>query len=572
MAPLANPTRERNERIVELYRSGVTLQEIGDRFGVTRERVRQIVARAEGAPKRRTGRAGNDAGRASSERVRLRIGNLAKAVLVTGQAYQDPKDALNEFVSNAADEYAELGSRGERVRVLLRRKGKRPVIAIDDVGRGMDPIRLRQVARSLFESSKAGDARTLGEKAIGLLAFQQLGGRCDVVSRAEGSEETWTLRLERGRADASLARERRRPRQLAGTTVYLTELEPEVLRVLTQRKVVDYLRRRRSAALARGDYTIEVVEGRSAELVTAEEPQGVRIEIPAQPTLWGRIEFALYVAPDAVRQRRVAVVGRAGTTIIDDLAELDEFEHEPWISGHVSGQILFEALQQSTGRRAVLLDRDAFPVFRDAVRSVEPVVARTVDQVRREVDAQTADRLSDTLRRIFGRVLKELADLENPMRTLVGSEIGDGGLLDPVETDGRDGAGPDQGDAGDSEPTLDDLSPVTPPPPPPSDDPASNDARPDRSRSRNLPTVAPDPEPGHARSRFDPDGGIVFFNDRHSDYLLVKGDESSLLDYLSTLVAKEYVVYNNPRASSEDIGEEMVRMLIRVRRHLPRRR
>ena len=42
-----------------------------------------------------------------AERVRLRIGNLAKAVLVTGQAYQDPKDALNEFVSNAADEYAQ---------------------------------------------------------------------------------------------------------------------------------------------------------------------------------------------------------------------------------------------------------------------------------------------------------------------------------------------------------------------------------------------------------------------------------------------------------------------------------
>lgn len=35
---------------------------------------------------------------AEGERVRLRIGNLAKAVLVTGQAYQEPKDALNEFV------------------------------------------------------------------------------------------------------------------------------------------------------------------------------------------------------------------------------------------------------------------------------------------------------------------------------------------------------------------------------------------------------------------------------------------------------------------------------------------
>ena len=48
------------------------------------------------------------------ERVRLRIGNLAKAVLVTGQAYQDPKDALNEFVSNAADDYAEAGLVGAR--------------------------------------------------------------------------------------------------------------------------------------------------------------------------------------------------------------------------------------------------------------------------------------------------------------------------------------------------------------------------------------------------------------------------------------------------------------------------
>ena len=46
-----------------------------------------------------------------AERFRLRIGNMAKAVLVSGQAYQDPKDALNEFVSNAADEYVEAGSR-----------------------------------------------------------------------------------------------------------------------------------------------------------------------------------------------------------------------------------------------------------------------------------------------------------------------------------------------------------------------------------------------------------------------------------------------------------------------------
>jgi hypothetical protein len=50
----------------------------------------------------------------------------------------------------------------------------------------------------------------------------------------------------------------------------------------------------------------------------------------------------------------------------------------------------------------------------------------------------------------------------------------------------------------------------------------------------------------------------------------LKADEQALLDYLATLVAKEYVVYNNPRAASDELAEEMVRMLIPVRRHLPK--
>jgi hypothetical protein len=43
-------------------------------------------------------------------------------------------------------------------------------------------------------------------------------------------------------------------------------------------------------------------------------------------------------------------------------------------------------------------------------------------------------------------------------------------------------------------------------------------------------------------------------------------------DYLATLVAKEYVMFNHRRSTSEELGEEMVRMLVRVRRHLRKRR
>ena len=69
----------------------------------------------------------------------------------------------------------------------------------------------------------------------------------------------------------------------------------------------------------------------------------------------------------------------------------------------------------------------------------------------------------------------------------------------------------------------------------------SRTARADRRRSTHLPSVEADPSPGEARSRFDDERGVVLFNDRHADFLMVKDDEASLLDYLATLVAKEYV-------------------------------
>ncbi|MEA2716337.1 MAG: hypothetical protein QOI99_654, partial [Actinomycetota bacterium] len=193
------------------------------------------------------------------------------------------------------------------------------------------------------------------------------------------------------------------------------------------------------------------------------------------------------------------------------------------------------------------------------------------EKLVREVDSQAADRLAETLRRIFGRVLKELADLDNPMRTPIGDEPGEGGLFERLKpggtgasTNGSSGAAAPPGlpELPELEDTTDDAPTGLPP----------REARPDRRRTTDLPSVCPDPHPRDARSRFEADTGIVFYNDRHEDYLVVRDDEAGLLDYLATLVAKEYVVYNNPRAANDDLAEEMVRMLVRVRRHLPKRR
>jgi hypothetical protein len=338
--------------------------------------------------------------------------------------------------------------------------------------------------------------------------------------------------------------------------------------------VFDDLRRRRATALARGDYIIEVASGRTVERVTPEKPVGVQLDIPPRDTLWGLIEFSLHVTPRPDAQRRVAAVGRAGTTIVDSITELEEFDHAPWNTGQVGGEVIFEALEQTSGRRAILRDRDAFPLLVDAVASVEPVVLRAAERLAREVDVANAGRVSDEVRRIFARVLRELADLDNPMRTLVGQEEGDDGLFATVDVpdSANVGAGDlersydvDEGQSPPSWPS-DPSSSFGPPLSPPTDSSRTAAAQ----RSRHLPTLLPDPQPGRGRSRFDVDDGIVYFNDTHPDFQMVKESEPALLDYLTTLVAKEYVVYNNPRVLPDDLGEEMVRMLVRLRRHLRR--
>jgi len=501
----------------------------------------------------------------AAKKIRLRIGSVKKAVLIAGQTYQDPKDALNEFVSNAADEYAETERVGERIRIVMRRRGKYPTIVIDDTGRGMSPERLEEVARNLFNSAKAGDDRTLGEKAIGMLAFQQLGAKLDIVSRAEGSAETHVLKLTRGEVNATIDREKRRVRDRPGTSIYLGHLDKEVLRMVTQRKIVAYLRQRRASALAAGLYEIEVIEGTKREFVTPEEPDGVKVALRAHETLWGLLEFALYVAPPGTT-RSVAVVGRAGTTIIDDLTAMEEFEHQPWVGDQVSGRIQFAALQQSAGRRAILRDDDAWPVFVEVVKSVEPLIEAMAKRVRAELDRDTADRMGDQIRKIFSRVLKELDDLDNPMRTPMGDDEGEGGLLSGLESPGGSGSAPgDDEENAERAPSIDDLSPD---PGPDQLPPLPEGAKPSGRRAKRLPTVAVDPSPGHDRSRFDAEASIVLYNQDHPDFLMLKDDEFAMLDYLATLVAKEYVVYNNPMAAPDELAEEMVRMVVRVRRHM----
>ena len=185
----------------------------------------------------------------------------------------------------------------------------------------------------------------------------------------------------------------RRVAPAPGTTVFLSELDPDVLRILTQRKVVDTC----GVAAVRRWHEGTTNRGRRGPLRGAglpEEPEGVRLAIPARAHACGVASSSLSTWPPDGRRRRVAVVGRAGTTIMDDIAELEEFAghlDRPGVGpGRVRGP-------RSRPQAAVRSSATAtpFPLFVEAVKAVESPVARTVERIAQEVDEQTTDRLSD---------------------------------------------------------------------------------------------------------------------------------------------------------------------------------
>ncbi len=62
----------------------------------------------------------------------------------------------------------------------------------------------------------------------------------------------------------------------------------------------------------------------------------------------------------------------------------------------------------------------------------------------------------------------------------------------------------------------------------------------------------------------------MLYNREHPDYLLAKDDDTTLLDYLSTLVAKELSSTTTRAPPAPSSGRRWF-MLVRVRRYLPRR-
>jgi hypothetical protein len=496
----------------------------------------------------------------SARVIPLRIANPGKNLRYLGQVYGDPRDALNEFVSNAADEYAQAGPAGRTIRITLRRSGRLPQIVVSDDGRGMTRERLEAVAGNLCESEKAAllDAdRVIGEKGIGVLAFAAFAEQCDIVSRAEGEPGTSRLRLRRGAEMCEIGEEAERPRSRSGTDVYLTGIGKDTWRVFTISKLAEYFRVRRRQALLTGEYAIELAEGRKALVVRPEVYKGIPFEAAPVRTPFGLIRLHLYLWPTPAAGRSVAVVGKGGTTIVDDLATLDDFAHSPWNTGQVQGEAVFPALEQTTGRKGVVRDAERFPLFARALHDLESGLTADLKRLTQEHRERMDRELFLRLREIFARVLRELSDLENPLRASVADPTGTPGPGEMGE-EAAPGMRRPSGAEGGERPAVAEIDPEAP--------------GVARQRQRPAPAwrvLSFAEERRHLRSEFDADRRVVLVNELHPDYRTARDDAAAQLEYLMMLTAKELALWQNPPTDALAAAEDMIRILARARRYLP---
>ena len=463
----------------------------------------------------------------------LSIGDLQYVIQLLGEVYRDSRDALAEFITNAGDANA------TKIYVFLHKRAKEPYIRVLDDGDGMTLDILKYVAENIGKSLKRYDPKSVGEKGIGILGFQKIAERCDIVSRGNGSKETFCLSLTKGTLDYSIQEEKERALQICGTDVYLHGISADTWLLFTKDKLVNYFKSKFRLDLLSSTYDLVIVEGKEATPVSPETYKGEPFYITAVRTKYDDIRLSLYILPTG-KSYSVGIYCKNKKVL--NITDLPEFACEPWALGKVQGEITADFLTPDTTRVGFIRDRKHFPAWVSAVKSIEKQLAIETERSSRSYNAVQDRKLYKKLRLAFQKAIAEL-DLEWIKRRKTLKQ-----LTTTQSTTGGGGTGT-----------------------------AQKRKRRHKRRTRAFDfswdeedfSQNPELNP-EFRSHLDPKLRRIITNNTHLDYL--KECQSQLPDrkeaYFRLLTSKELALYTYSKASAEELAEELIGTEVCVKRYL----
>lgn len=483
------------------------------------------------------------------ESGQLEIRDIDKALFHLGNVYEDPRDALAEFVTNGIDAGA------HQILVRLHRRGATGRIEVEDDGSGMTQLDLSRVAHSICDSIKAYDEKTVGEKGIGILGYQELAEECAIVSKGEASPETNTLCLHRGRRDFEIVRTEGSARRVVpGTSVQLLRIDKQRMRQFSLAKVEDHFKKKFRMHLTRGDVRITLVEGKEARHVQPDSYKGFPFYVDQVRTPHGDVRFSLFVVPGG-RSETVAVYHK-GNLVVGDITELDEFQGDPWTSGKVAGEITNDFNKVTTGRTGFMHHRAKWAAWVNAIKGIEAQLAAEVDRLSQEATDEANRQMHKRIREAFLKALAELPAF--------------GGITAPV----ADPAG---------EPTEGLVSPQTVL----VELPESEDGKDTKTKKRDKPVLEPSDqltkaragvgfnlieEPfyslPHLHSDFDARTVVIRVNNIHPDYVRETDTAERKESYLIRVIAKEMTLHEYPETDPQNLLEKLLDLELAARRCL----
>jgi hypothetical protein len=335
----------------------------------------------------------------SASSGKLRIGNDWNAISIIALSQSNPLKAVAEFVENSIDAHA------QHITIIRgREKGKSYLRIIDD-GDGLptdaDGIPdFKYVATHICDSIKRqmkarGDKGLQGEFGIGLLSFWTVGEHLSLISTGK-DEKSYEMQMRKGDPKYTVTRRRRLVAD-HGTQLTVSPLLPGI-RHFSGEKLQWYLASELRDRIRKSGVEIRILDrqARAEYLVQPQAFSGRHLDKLKSPkTPHGDVYVELYL--DEPKPTNGVGLYRSGTRVLENITELDEFQHPPWTSGYLQGVIDAPFLNVTPGTRLGVIQDAAFATFREAIA---PLAATLDEMITEQKQAEEEEANRDTLKSI----------------------------------------------------------------------------------------------------------------------------------------------------------------------------
>ena len=341
---------------------------------------------------------------------RLRIGDQWNAITIIALSQNNPLKAVAEFVENSID------AKARHITITRGREKGHHYLRIKDDGEGIRRNAegvpdFQYVATHICDSMKRqmkrqGSEGLQGEFGIGLLSFWTVG---EELTLSATSADGTTHRMHLRKNDPGYRVTHRRllvPDK--GTELTIRPVLPG-LRQLNGEKIQWYLASELRDRIRQSGVKIKVVDrtSRTEHRVEPREFEGRFLhEIRRLSSHSDELSLELYLnRPDP--SHRVGL-HRAGTRVLECIAELSLFQHAPWNKGYLQGIIDFSRLNLTPGTRTGIIHDGSLARLAEQLEPVEEALNTLIEEQQRAEEERTSRDVLKSIQRALREALLAL--------------------------------------------------------------------------------------------------------------------------------------------------------------------